>query len=165
AGLVCPFFIMRIDANTLAAQPFLKDLPAPYLELLAQQSMPSEFKAGEFILQEGSPANRFYLIQEGRVAIEAELENGGTVPVQTLGRGDALGWSWLFPPYYWRFDARAVTPTKAIFFYGTRLRELCEENHDFGYELMKRISDILIRRLQAERQQMIQHGQNLLFPI
>ena len=156
---------MRIDANVLAAQPFLKGLSAPYLDLLAQQSMPSEFKAGEFILQEGSPANRFYLIQEGRVEIESELENGGTVHVQTLGRGDALGWSWMFPPYYWRFNARAVTPTKAIFFYGTRLRELCEENHDFGYELMKRISDILIRRLQAERQQMIQHGQNLLFPI
>jgi CRP-like cAMP-binding protein len=67
-----------------------------------------------------------------------------------------LGWSWLFPPYLWRFDARAATPTKAIFFYGTRLRELCEENHDLGYELMKRVSDIVIKRLQAARRELVE---------
>jgi hypothetical protein len=76
-----------------------------------------------------------------------------------------LGWSWLFPPYLWHFDARAVTPPKAIFFYGTRLRELCEENHDLGYELMKRVSEIVIRRLQATRRELVEHDKNLLLPM
>jgi CRP-like cAMP-binding protein len=82
-----------------------------------------------------------------------------------LGAGDVLGWSWLFPPYLWHFDARAATPTTAIFFYGTRLRELCDENHDLGYELMKRVSEIVIKRLQATRRELVEHDKNLLLPV
>ena len=66
-----------------------------------------------------------------------------------------LGWSWLFPPYYWHFDARALEPTTAIFFYGTRLREQCEQDHDFGYEIMKRMTQVVIQRLQATRKQLL----------
>ncbi|HEU6449154.1 MAG TPA: cyclic nucleotide-binding domain-containing protein [Verrucomicrobiae bacterium] len=156
---------MRITPNILEKQPFLRGMSEQQLELLAKDSMPAEFKANELILVEGSPANRFYLILEGKVDIETEMENGGTRKIETLGTGDVLGWSWLFPPYYWHFDARAVTPTKAIFFYGTHLRELCEEHHDFGYELMKRVTEILIKRLQATRRQLIDQSQNLVIPI
>jgi hypothetical protein len=76
--------------------------------------------------------------------------------LQTIGANDVLGWSWLFPPYYWHFDARATKPTKAIFFYGTWLRENCERDHDFGYEMMKRMSAIVIQRMQAARKQLAQ---------
>ena len=67
-----------------------------------------------------------------------------------------LGWSWLFPPYYWHFDARALQPTKAIFFYGTWLRENCERDHDFGYELIKRVSAVVIARLQTVRKRVVE---------
>jgi len=77
--------------------------------------------------------------------------------VETIGAGSVLGWSWLFPPYYWHFDARAITPIKAIFLYGTRLREQCETNHELGHELMKRISEVVIERLQATRRRLIEH--------
>jgi len=76
----------------------------------------------------------------------------GTLDIQTVGPGDVLGWSWLFWPYTWRFDARALEPVKAIFFYGTRLREHCEEDPLFGYELMKRVAQVAIERLQIVRQ-------------
>jgi hypothetical protein len=66
-----------------------------------------------------------------------------------------LGWSWLFPPYYWHFDARVLEPTTAIFFQGTRLRIQCDEDHDFGYELIKRLASVAIRRLQAAREEMV----------
>ena len=66
-----------------------------------------------------------------------------------------LGWTWLFPPYYWHFDARAVEPTLAIFFYGTRLREKSEVDAELGYELMKRMVAVIIRRLQATRRQLL----------
>jgi CRP-like cAMP-binding protein len=122
-----------------------------HLELLVENSLPAEFRAGDRILTEGGTANRFYLILEGRVEVESPAQDGEPVSIQTLGPGDMLGCSWLFPPYCWRFDARAVTPTKALCFYGTRLRKLCEENHDLGYELMKRVSEVLVQRLQAVR--------------
>ena len=78
------------------------------------------------------------------------------IPIQVIEAGDVLGWSWLFPPYSWRFDARTLEPVKAIFFYGTRLREHCEADHDLGYELMKRMAAVVIQRLQATREQLLQ---------
>lgn len=155
---------MKINTACLEAQPFLRGMTERQLELLAEESMPAEFKAEEVILNEGSPANRFYIILKGRVELESPVLEGEAIHVQTLGHGDVLGWSWFFPPYLWHFDARAVTPTKAIFFYGTRLREMCEENHDLGYELMKRVSEIVIKRLQATRRELVETNKKLLLP-
>jgi CRP/FNR family cyclic AMP-dependent transcriptional regulator len=154
--------IMKINTATLEAQPFLKGMSTRQLELLVENSMLAEFTTDERILYEGGEANRFYLILQGRVDLEAPVLGGEAMHIQTLGAGDVLGWSWLFPPYLWHFDARVVTPTKAIFFYGTRLRELCEQNHDLGYELMKRVSEIVIRRLQAARRELVEHDKKQL---
>ena len=148
---------MTEKMKILAAQPFLKGMEPRLLELLASDCLPYDFKEDEYILNEGAPANRFYLILEGRVELESPLPDGDAVHIQTLAAGDLLGWSWLYPPYYWHFDARAVTPVKALFFYGTHLRELCEENHDLGYELMKRVSEVVIQRLQAARSEWVEH--------
>jgi hypothetical protein len=68
-----------------------------------------------------------------------------------------LGWSWLFSPYYWHFDARAATPVTTIFFYGTQLRKLCEEKHCLGYELVLRVSEIIFKGLQARRREFVRH--------
>lgn len=155
---------MKTDTSILAAQTFFQGMGERQLELLAQDSMLAGFLAGERILSEGGIANRFYLILEGQVELESLVYEEQAIHIQTLGAGDVLGWSWLFPPYYWHFDARAATPTKAIFFYGTHLRELCEENHDLGYELIKRVSGIVIRRLQAARRELVEHGKRLLLP-
>lgn len=149
---------MKINATTLAAQPFLEGLPERQLELLADDAMPAEFKADEMIFKEGGPANRFYILLSGEVALESPCpkcdDERGTAQIEIIGAGDVLGWSWLFPPYYSHFNARALSPVKAIFFYGTRLREQCENDHDLGYELMKRIAEIFIERLQATRGQL-----------
>jgi len=134
--------------------PFLRGLSWHHLEVLAGCAMKSHFEAGDLIFREGDPANRFYLLKKGKVVLESEGEGEPTV-IHTLGPGDVLGWSWLFPPYYWHFDARAEQPTDAIFFYGTRLRELCEEDHDLGYELMKRTANVVIKRLMAARQHLV----------
>ena len=156
---------MQIKTSVLEAQPFLKGMAAGQLELLAADSMSAEFKAGEMIISEGGPANRFYLILGGQVVLESSAMEGKVTHIQTLGAGDVLGWSWLFPPYYWHFDARAVTPTQAIFFYGTHLRELCAENHDLGYELMKRVSEIVIKRLQATQGELMECNKHLHLPV
>ena len=111
--------------SALAAQPFLKGMKTDHLELLAADSFATEFQAGERILNEDAPANRFYLILEGSVEIESQVQDGEPRHVQTLHAGELLGWSWLYPPYCWHFDARAVASTKAICFYGKHVREVC----------------------------------------
>jgi CRP-like cAMP-binding protein len=90
------------------------------------------------------------------VSLESHRRSAKPIQIQVIGAGDVLGWSWLFPPYYWHFDARALEPTKVVFFYGTRLREHCETDHDFGFELMKRTADLTIKRLQATRRRLLE---------
>jgi len=139
-------------ADQIANHPFAKGMPRRVIDRIADFAMEAEFAKGDHIFREGEPANRFYLILEGRVELETFLGERGVARVQTLGAGEVLGWSWLFPPYYWHFDARAVEPTRAIFLYGTPLRELCEEDPQLGYELLKRIAALVVARLQATRQ-------------
>jgi CRP-like cAMP-binding protein len=134
--------------------PFLKGMPEEYLKILAEASMYAQFEAGEVIFREGEPANRFYLIDSGEIELQADIDGERQVTIQKVGPGDVLGWSWLYAPYYWHFSARAVKRTTATFYYGTRLREQCEENPAFGYELMKRISAVLLDRLQFTRKRL-----------
>lgn len=149
-------------ANDWRSHPFVRGLSADSLAALTACAMPTAFASGELIFREGEIANRFYLLLEGAVQLEAEATERPAVSVDELGAGDVLGWSWLFPPYTWNFTARAVTPVKAVFFYGTWLRERSETDLALGYELMKRTAAVLMRRLQATRQQLVQAAGNSL---
>jgi CRP/FNR family transcriptional regulator, cyclic AMP receptor protein len=142
-------------AEIIARHPFLQGMDRRHIQVMAESAMQMQFKENELIFREGDPANRFYLIEEGKVVLESSNEHPLSIPVQVIGAGDVIGWSWLFPPYVWHFDARATEPTKAIFFYGTRLREQCESDHDLGYELMKRMTAVAISRLQAVRHELL----------
>lgn len=147
---------MQAIEPIIADHPFLRGLSPEHLEILADCAMQTQFEPNQMIFHEGEVANRFYLILEGKVALESSARDGGAVSIETIGPAEVLGWSWLFPPYYWHFDARAVEPTRAIFFYGTRLRERCEDDHDLGYELIKRTAQVLMQRLQATRRQLLE---------
>ena len=119
------------------------------------------FKAEEFLYREGDEANNFFVLREGKVAIEAFSPKRGAITIQTLTADDVLGWSWLFPPYHTHFGARAIEPTRALCLDGKCLRNKCEEDHDLGYELMKRFSEVMIQRLQATRLQLLDiYGEN-----
>jgi CRP/FNR family cyclic AMP-dependent transcriptional regulator len=142
-------------ATRVALHPFLAGMSRPQLALLIACGMAARFKTGQTILREGEFANRCYLIETGKVVIESVGNFGGPLVIETIGAGDLLGWSWMFPPYTWQFTARAIEPTTAIFFYGAILREYCEKDHSLGYELLKRISAVMIKRLQAAHKQML----------
>lgn len=139
-----------------AQQPFFKGLDERLIELLADSILEMHFKPGAWIYQQGESANRFYLILEGKVLIESEVRDRGVLPIRTLGPGDDLGWAWLFPPYYMHFSACAVEPTRTIFIYGTRLREKCDANHELGYQLMKRVAEVVVRNLNATQQRLLE---------
>jgi len=148
---------LRVNTLTtsVAEHPFVAGMKPAHVEILCECGMQTEFLDGQLIFREGDLANRFYLLEEGSVALESHSSDGRVALIEVLGRGDVLGWSWLFPPYYWHFDARALKPTRAIFFYGTRLRTQCDEDHDFGYELIKRMAAVVVRRMQAAREQVV----------
>jgi len=139
----------------LVESPFFKGMKKEYLELLAGCASNVRFEAGEFILREGKVANACYLIRQGKVSLEVLAPKRGSVTIQTLGEGEVLGWSWLVRPYQWHFDARAVELTRAIALDGECLRQKSENDCCFGYELLKRFSQLMVERLQAARFQLV----------
>jgi cAMP-binding proteins - catabolite gene activator and regulatory subunit of cAMP-dependent protein kinases len=139
----------------VALHPFLAGMNRTQLALLTDCAMPVHFKTEQTIFREGEMANRFYLIESGKVVLESGDRRGKPVLIETIGAGDLLGWSWIFPPYVWRFTARAAEPTAAIFFYGTILREYCERDHSLGFELFKRMAPAMIKRMQNAREKLL----------
>jgi CRP/FNR family cyclic AMP-dependent transcriptional regulator len=135
--------------------PFFAGLDDDYLELAAGCASNRHFKAGEYLFHEGDAADRFYLLRSGRVRLEIAAPGRGPVIVETIQSGEVIGWSWLFPPYLWQFDAQATQTVRATAFDGNCLREKCAANHDLGYELAMRSAQILIQRLQATRLQLL----------
>lgn len=141
--------------RTLEEHPFFSGLDRGYLDLIVGCAANQRFDAGEFIFREREDANKIFLIRQGTVALEIFAPNRGAIVIQTLDAGEILGWSWLIPPYQWRFDARATELTRGIVIDGRCLRTKCEENHDLGYELLKRFSVMVGQRLDATRLQLI----------
>ena len=102
------------------------------------------------------PAHLRTLAQiHGEVQLEIFMLEPGPIPVQTLGPGDVLGWSWLVPPFRWRFDAKAITASDLIAFDAEKLRNLLDEHPDLGYDLLMRFVVVMQQRLQATRLQLL----------
>jgi CRP-like cAMP-binding protein len=141
--------------DAVTNHPFFRGMKPAHFAVLAEGAKAVQFKAEDILFREGEPANEFYLIQRGRIALEAHEPTKGTMLVQTLCDGDVLGWSWLFPPFVWHFQARAIEPAGAIALNGAHLLIAAERDHEFGYELMKRLTQVVIRRLQATRRKLL----------
>ena len=139
----------------LAEHPFLKGLDPPHLKLIAGCASSVRFNKGDFIFREEDEADRFYLIRHGLVALDVFVPQRGPVTIDTIQEGDVLGWSWLFPPYSWHFDARAVQLTRAVAFDGKCLREKCDKDAELGYAMVKRFAQVIMQRLQSARLQLL----------
>jgi CRP-like cAMP-binding protein len=92
-----------------------------------------------------------YLLQRGRVALSAHAPGKGHLLVQTLGPGEVLGLSWLFPPFQWQFDARAVELVEAISLDGACVRAKLDDDPALGYQVLKRMTPVILERLQQTR--------------
>ena len=146
---------MKDIGTILKEHSFFKDLKLEYLDFIVGCASNVNFKAGEMILREGGEADKFYLIRHGMVAIDIPITKHRSTTIQTIKEGEILGWSWLIPPYQYRFNARAVEDTRATALDGKCLRDKCEENHDLGYELLKRLANVFTQRLEVTRMQLL----------
>ena len=142
---------MKTTERELAEHAFFAGLDADDMALLAGCAVNVGFRADEYVFKEGEPADRFYVVRHGRVAIEVQGPGVGRMVIDTVEDGDILGWSWLVPPYRWLFDARAVETTTAVCLDGTCLRDKCDADPRLGYQLMRRVALVMTRRLAAAR--------------
>ena len=146
---------MQSLEDLIADAPTFRDLAPAHLSLVAGCARNERFDVGERIFSEGEPADRFYLIRQGTVALEVSSPGRGAIIIETLGSGEVAGWSWLFEPHIWQFDGRVVAPLRVVSFDGACLRGKCEEDHELGYQLMRRFAGAVTERLQATRLQLL----------
>jgi CRP-like cAMP-binding protein len=146
---------MRSIENLVAELPTFAGLEPADLELIAGCGVNRVFEAGDHLAREGDPADEFFVLRHGRVALEVDAPGRGALMISTLGEGAVVGWSWLFPPYRWSFDARALEQTRVVAFDGACLRGKCENDKALGYALMQRFAAVMLERLQATRIQLL----------
>ncbi len=139
----------------LTSHPFLKGIAPAHIELIAGCASNVRFNKGDYIFREDEDADRFYLIRHGLVALDLFVPQRGPVTIDTIQEGEVLGWSWLFPPYRWHFDARALQLTRAVAFDGKCLREKCGKDSQLGYDLVTRFAQVFMQRLQSARLQLL----------
>jgi CRP-like cAMP-binding protein len=138
-------------STLLADVPLLAGLPAERLELLAGCAWNVRFHEGQVLFRESDPADSFYVVRHGTVAVEAFVPARGPMLIETVEPGEVLGWSWLFPPFRWHFDARALTEVRATAIDGACLRAKLDDDPALGFDLMSRFAQVLIERLQWTR--------------
>lgn len=139
----------------IAEHKFFKDLDPAFIELVSGCAKNVRFEAGSYLLRESNDASTFFLIRHGRAALEISAPGRQPMRFMTVGEGEIVGVSWLFPPYRWNYDAKALELVRAISIDATCLRDKCEADNSLGYELMKRFVPALAGRLQATRLQLL----------
>jgi CRP/FNR family transcriptional regulator, cyclic AMP receptor protein len=145
----------KVNAAALAAHPFLRGMSADQLSVLAEAARDVSFPAKGRLFEDGGNATRFWLIRCGHVSLDLHVPGEGPVVIETVGMGEMLGLSWLYPPYKWAFGAVAATDVEAFEFDAPTVRERCAADPELGYELGQRISRVLAQRLQAVRIRLI----------
>ncbi len=152
--------MIEVTAAALAAHPFLHGMSGDHLAVLAQTASDVTFPAQHRLFEDGGGASRFWLIQSGHVALDLHVPGQGRMKIDSIGMGELLGWSWLFPPYRWAFGAVAVGPVEAFEFDGRAVRACCESDPVLGYELTRRLARVVAKRLQVTRVRLITSSQS-----
>lgn len=141
--------------SLLVQHPFFRGMAPDDLQLIAGCGRNARFEPGAYLFRLGEQADHFYLLREGRVSVEVHAPDRGTIAVMSAKEDDVLGFSWLMPPYRWVYDARALQLTRAVVFDGACLRRKCDADPRLGYDLMKRVTAVMMRRLETATLQLL----------
>ncbi len=140
----------------LQANPWFSALGEPQFEAMLAISSEASWPAGTVIFREGEPNQNIYMICEGHVALDIAVPMRGRSTILTLSDGDVFGWSAILPVANIKTaSARAIDDTKAIAFDGVGLQEACEQDHELGYHVFRRLTNVVAARLTATRMQLL----------
>ena len=131
--------------------PFVRGMAEEHIARLSEVTPYIAVPARYRLFEEGGTANRFWLIEAGQVALDLHVPGHGPIIIETVGRGDVIGWSWPLPPYQWQLGAATMQPTQAFELDGRAVRGLLEADPVLGRELTSRFIAVVVHRLQATR--------------
>ncbi|MEU3987611.1 cyclic nucleotide-binding domain-containing protein [Streptomyces platensis] len=107
------------------------------------------------LFEEGRRADRFWIIRSGQVVLDQRVPGRRAAVVETLGRGELLGWAWMFPPYLWHLGAETVGPVDAVEFDARAVRELCESDPVLGRGMYRYVAKTVADRLHGTRTRLL----------
>jgi CRP/FNR family cyclic AMP-dependent transcriptional regulator len=142
--------------DLIAVHPLVADLPAGRLHRLAAHARPVYRSTGHRLFREDGPADRFWLVHSGTVAIDLHVPGRGDVVIEKVGPGTVVGWSWLIAPYRWRFGGVVADDIRALEFDAARVRAVMAEDPDLGREMDTRFLTIVADRLEAARHRLVE---------
>ncbi|MGP8159315.1 MAG: cyclic nucleotide-binding domain-containing protein [Thermoplasmata archaeon] len=147
-------------ADLVLSHPFFEGIDPTLVHAIVAQAEERTYDVGDMLVREGKPAEEFFLVFEGKIALEVRTTGHTGITVETIGRGEILGWSWLVPPHRWRFDARALKPTKVVVFNAAAARYALATHPAFGYQFLMKLLPVIAERLENTRVQLLDiHGQ------
>ena len=144
--------ISDLKAKLSDAQ-FLQDLSRNDLDKVAAIASTDSFDAGAVLYQEGETCRTIHVVSSGLVALDMFRPRQGYTRILTVGSGELLGWSALLGDGTMTVRATALETTMLIALPAQQLRQLCEDDHDIGYAIMRQLAVSLSRRLLATRLQ------------
>ncbi len=139
----------------LSNHAFFSELNVEVVNYLCECVSVHKIKKGQILFQQGERADKFYIVRNGQISIQIPAVMGPTLEIQTLGKDQVLGWSWLISPYQWSFQAKTEENTELLEFDGTTILARCEQDPQFGYVLLKRFAELMAERLDAARLKMM----------
>jgi CRP/FNR family cyclic AMP-dependent transcriptional regulator len=136
--------------------PWFSELEEEHLRQIAEISFVRRVKAGEVIFHEGDKQDHIYVVVDGRVALDMFIPHRGKIRFYTADQWDVIGWSGVTPTIHQRIaGAVAVLDSTMIATDVQKLRELCDQDHDLGYLVMRRLANVVAGRLVVTRLQLL----------
>lgn len=132
------------------------EIPPGHRERLAALGTPRTFDLGERIFEEGQPADRFWIIRTGTVALDLTGRGDRRVAVELLGAGDLLGWSWMVPPRRWHMGAECTSPVRVFEFDAEQVRRVCDEDPALDRALCHYVAGVIAHRLRSARVRLLE---------
>jgi CRP/FNR family cyclic AMP-dependent transcriptional regulator len=145
-----------ISPETLRRYPVFADLSDDHLKNVAMITEQKTYQPGDWIMQEGEPADDLCIILSGQVNIHINIDVAGQrrVDMTTVAEGELLGWAALFTDTRGA-SVEARTPATLARIDGHALRKLMDEDHTLGYMVMERIALIIYEKLCQTNVQLI----------
>jgi CRP/FNR family cyclic AMP-dependent transcriptional regulator len=146
--------------SILTENYFFKDFTPSEIELLVKHAKFKTFNEGEFLFSTGQEAKSFYLVISGTVSLQVSSHEHGIIELDSVQDSEFIGWSWLKSPFIYKFDAINFVKTKTLKFDAKELKKEMDINHEFGFKMYKLFTLILIERLQAAKENIIDIYEN-----
>ena len=142
--------------TALQTIPWFQEIAPEYFEKLCGISSLREVEPGDELFREGDKEDYLYIVLEGRIAIEIFVPGRGRMRIYTAEPMDVVGWSSTTPVVRQRTaGARAVFPSRLVVMEAQKLKQLCDEDHDLGYVVMRRVANVIASRLLVTRLQLL----------